>query len=572
MLAVLSNWIYVIVTVFAVGHFLLKRGAALVGYRKPVSEISRIIFGMSVLTAYAGYFSIFYRVGLLANILLLIACAAFIWLDRADYAPLFKRIQGNFRLWQWIIFVLIVLISLLFTAYGKFAYDTGLYHAQSIRWIEEYGVVKGLAYMQTRLAFNSAYFCLCALYSFHDFGQSLHTLSGFIAAVTMVYAAAGFFSCLNNKRKLITAGNFVRLAPFLYFVVICEELISPTTDFITIYLIIWLSLRWIELLDEKETETAPYAFLCVIAVFLVSIKLSVGVLALLVIKPAYELIREKRVKDIFCYIVLGIVLILPYFIRNVLISGWLIYPFAGLDLFSVDWRVPASDVRYEADEITVWARYTKDAKLIGQSIREWFPVWWREQGRENRYLSLAAFLAFGLEAVRLIKTVVSFVRKKITVGLEYAYFEVIFLISFLFWLLSAPSNRFGYSYLIVLPLLVIGGMLAKQDKIALRLTKWAASAAVIGTMALGLYLFLREDLYYLRDQASAEFLVKQKDYPTVETGSGDFEGLTVYYPLEEGAQIWYHAFPAILYEGNLESIERRGDSVRDGFRLKEPRD
>ncbi len=572
MLVVLLNWIYIIVTMFVVGYFLLKRGAVLVGFRKPVSEISCIIFGMSVLTAYAGYFSIFYRVGLLANVLLLLACAAFVWLDRADYALLFRRLKGNFRLWQWIIFVLIVLISLLFTAYGKFAYDTGLYHAQSIRWIEEYGVVKGLAYMQTRLAFNSAYFCLCALYSFHDLGQSLHTLSGFIAAFTMVYAAAGFFSCLNNKRKLITAGNFVRLAPFIYFVVICQELISPTTDFITIYLIIWLSIRWIELLEDQEREIAPYAFLCVIAVFLVSIKLSVGVLALLVIKPAFELIREKRVKEIFCYLILGIVLILPYFIRNVLISGWLVYPFAGIDLFSADWRVPASDVRYEADEITVWARYTKDAKLINQTIFEWFPVWWQEQGRENRYLSLAAFFACGLEMVRLLKAFISFIRKKTVEGSEYLYFEVIFLISFLFWLLSAPSNRFGYSYLIVLPLLVIGGMLSQQKKGTVLIIKYAASAVVTGTMVMGLFLFLREDLYYLKDHASTEFLVKQKDYPTVETGSNDFEGLTVYYPLEEGAQIWYHAFPAILYEGNLESIERRGDSVRDGFRLKEYRD
>ena len=572
MLAVLLNWIYVLVTVFVVGHFLLTRGATLVGYQKSVSEISCIIFGISVLTAYAGYFSIFYRVGLLANILLLIACIVLIWFDRTSYISLFKGIKGKFRLWQWILFALIVLVCLLFTAYGKFAYDTGLYHAQSIRWIEEYGVVKGLAYMQSRLAFNSSYFCLCALYSFHDFGQSLHTLSGFIAAVTMIYAAAGFFSRLNNGQKLVAVGNFVRLAPFIYFIVICEELISPTTDFVTIYLIIWLSIRWTELLDEKETETAPYAFLCVIAVFLISIKLSIGVLALLVIKPAFELIREKRIKDIFCYIALGIVLILPYFIRNVLISGWLVYPFAGLDLFSVDWRMPISDVRHEADEITVWARYTKDTRLIDQSIREWFPVWWQEEGRENRYLSLAAFLAFGLEVVQLMKVVILLVRKKTVVGLEYVYFEVIFLISFLFWLLSAPSNRFGYSYLIVLPLLVAGGMLTQQEKIALWFTKWAVSAVVIGTMAMGLFLFLREDLSYLGEHASAEFLLKQKDYPEVETGSSDLGGLTVYYPLEEGTQIWYHAFPAILYEGNLESIERRGDSVRDGFRLKEPRD
>ena len=577
MLIILLNWCYVLLTLFIVGHFLLKRAVKIVGYTGQVSCGTEIIFGLGVLTAFSGYFSIFYGVGLLANILLLIACAVFLWIDRTDYPVFFRKIKESFRLWQWIVFALLLLVCLYFTAYGKFAYDTGLYHAQSIHWIEEFGVVKGLAYMQTRLAFNSAFFCLCALYSFHDLGQSLHTLSGFIAAFTMIYAAAGFFIQLNKKEKLFTVSNFVRLSPFLYFIVICQELISPTTDFITIYLIIWIAIRWIELLDKKEREAAPYALLCVLAVFLVSLKLSVGVLALLVIKPAYQLIKEKRVKDIFCYIGLGLVLILPYFIRNVLISGWLIYPFAGIDLFSVDWKVPASDVRYEADEITVWARYTKDASLIDQSIREWFPVWWQEQGRANRYLSLTAFLAFGLELLHLFFTAISLLRKKAVENLDYIYFEVIFTVSFLFWLLSAPSNRFGYSYLIVLPLVVIGNVLVPCTcrftmKAAPYLVKCAASLIILGTMAFGMLLLFRENLYYVRDNVNSDYLITQKDYPLVETGSKDFEGLQIYFPVEEGTPIWYHAFPANLYEGNLDGIERRGDTMRDGFRLKVPRE
>lgn len=595
MLIILLNWCYVLFTLFIIGHFLLKRTAKAVRYQKSVSNGTAVIFGIGILTAYAGYFSIFYKVGLLANALLLAVCAVCVWFDRTDYPALFHSIKGKFKVWQWAIFALILLFCLYFTAYGKFAYDTGLYHAQSIHWIEEYGVVKGLAYMQTRLAFNSSFFCLCALYSFHDLGQSLHTLSGFIAAFTMIYAAAGFFMQLNKKEKLLTVSNFVRLSPFLYFTVICQELVSPTTDFITIYLIIWIAIRWVELLDKKEQEAAPYAILCVLSVFLISLKLSVGVLALLVIKPAYQLIKEKRVKDIFLYMTLGILLVLPYFIRNVLISGWLIYPFAGIDLFSVDWKVPASDVRYEADEITVWARYTKDAKLIDQSIREWFPIWWQEQGKENRYLSLAAFLAFGVELVQLLFVAVSFIRKKAVENLEYIYFEVIFTVSFLFWLLSAPSNRFGYSYLTVLPLVVLGTVLvpctctcksilkktSADTRTALRssfkniapyLVKCAAALIVFGTMAISMLLFFREDGFYVRENISSDYLIAQKDYPIVETGSKDFEGLQIYFPVEEGTPIWYHAFPANLYEGNLDSIERRGNTMRDGFRLKVPRE
>ncbi len=60
-------------------------------------------------------------------------------------------------------------------------------------------------------------------------------------------------------------------------------------------------------------------------------------LVILALYPAVCLIRskkrmEKRSESIcFC----GCVVLAPWLVRNVLISGWLIYPFAAIDLFSV---------------------------------------------------------------------------------------------------------------------------------------------------------------------------------------------------------------------------------------------
>lgn len=40
-----------------------------------------------------------------------------------------------------------------------------LYHAQAVRWYEEYGVVKGLGNLQWHFAYNSSYFAFAALFS-----------------------------------------------------------------------------------------------------------------------------------------------------------------------------------------------------------------------------------------------------------------------------------------------------------------------------------------------------------------------------------------------------------------------
>jgi hypothetical protein len=44
------------------------------------------------------------------------------------------------------------------------AYDTDLYHAQVVRWYNEYGTPPGLGNLHTRLAFNSSWLSLAALF------------------------------------------------------------------------------------------------------------------------------------------------------------------------------------------------------------------------------------------------------------------------------------------------------------------------------------------------------------------------------------------------------------------------
>ena len=37
---------------------------------------------------------------------------------------------------------------------------------------------------------------------------------------------------------------------------------------------------------------------------------------------------------------MGAFAIVPFFVRNVILSGWLVYPFTAVDLFDVDFKIP----------------------------------------------------------------------------------------------------------------------------------------------------------------------------------------------------------------------------------------
>ena len=119
----------------------------------------------------------------------------------------------------------------------------------------------------------------------------------------------------------LRVSDFLYIAPFAYFAITAFEITSPSTDFGVIWMIIWLIIRWVECEEDTKIEGSDdrvtvFSLLSVFSIFLVTVKLSVGVLALITFYPLVFLIREKKYGDIVKYVLSGIILVLPFFIRN----------------------------------------------------------------------------------------------------------------------------------------------------------------------------------------------------------------------------------------------------------------
>ncbi|NBH84331.1 hypothetical protein D7X88_08935 [bacterium C-53] len=570
MIVILLNWMYAFLTMGIVGGFLLRRIYKFCGYRGKVPFVSKLVLGVGAVTAYAGYFSIFTGVGAIANLILLVICMVMLHIDRKKI--LNETLAGvkDTPGWYYAIYAVIFAGCLYFTAYGSFMYDTGLYHAQAIRWIEEYGCVRGQAFVHERFGYNSSFFCLCALYSMKSvLGQSLHTLSGFMAGIVMCYSAGGFLQGIRMKRRWICPANFVRLGPFIYFIIVCQELISPTTDFATVFLIMWLVIRWVELLEENA-PVEPYCMLCVISVFLISLKLSTGILVLLVIYPAVSLVRDKRWREIGLFIAMGLFVLLPYLIRNIIITGWLVYPFSAIDLFDVDWKLAKETLDGDSADITVYARRVYDRSLRDQSIFEWFPVWWREQGTLYRYYTVFAFAGIGLEALHVVFELIKYVKRKNREWFPYAYINLIMIACFLFWLFSAPLHRYGFAFVLMMPLVAIGSLFYRKEEPGVVLAAMGAvSACALLFMVRPSAEIMRSDISYIQNTLNGDYVRWQKDYPKADVEAGSVNGITVYYPKEPGGQSWYQDFPAAPFGENLIYWEARGETIKEGFRAKE---
>ncbi|MBQ6786376.1 MAG: hypothetical protein IJO85_01495 [Lachnospiraceae bacterium] len=556
MLTVLFNWLYIFITTLSLGYAFSKCIEKKLHYRiKRLYNLAAV--GLVIATVYAQVFSIFYKVGLVANLLLIISCIGSIVLYRQQMKADIEKYGKKLFSIKGVVIVALVLLWAYFTSRGIIHYDTDLYHAQSIRWIEEYGVVPGLGNLHVRFAYNSSVFALSALYSMKFLlGQSLHTISGFFALLLSI-SAMDIMGSWQEKRFRLS--DFARIAAIYYLTMICDEVVSPASDYVIMCTIFYLVIEWLTVLEaskEKSESIVPYALLCVGGVFAVSLKLTAGLILILVIKPAYMLIREKRWKEILLYISIGLIVITPWIVRTVLISGYLLYPFPSLDLFDVDWKIPTAAATLDAAEIKTWGRAIYDASKVGMPIQEWFPNWFSTTLSGTEKLLILADIVTLFVLVVIAAWQIS--RKKWR-ELDFLLVMAAVAASYLFWQISAPLMRYGYSHVLLLVALTAGYLLQRFMIKRKRICQvFYALVLVIGIAKL-------VPLYsYAVSVGGQSFYLTQKDYGKYESVSYKIEGVTFYYPVE-GDRIGYEAFPSATTKVD---IEFRGKSIEEGFRLQ----
>lgn len=100
-----------------------------------------------------------------------------------------KQCMRKMELWKLCVCIIVIAYIGLWALKSPTFVDTYLYHAQAIRWIEEYGVVSGLGNLHNRFAYNSAFMPLQAFFTFSwIYNPSLYSLNGFLCAFFLIYA------------------------------------------------------------------------------------------------------------------------------------------------------------------------------------------------------------------------------------------------------------------------------------------------------------------------------------------------------------------------------------------------
>ncbi|MBD5462907.1 MAG: hypothetical protein HDR24_07595 [Lachnospiraceae bacterium] len=556
MLLVILSWIYIflICTLIGIGvlNLFKKRNFSLSGY---------LVAGIVVITVYAEFFSIFMKIGTCAHLFLLSAVLLSGYVKRDIIQQLWRRYCPVICSWEGFFYGCFVLGIAFFTSRGEFHTDTNIYHAAAIRIYEEYGLVKGIGNLQLHYAYNSSYLAFASIFSLKWLlGYSLHTTTGFLETFMCLYAFCGLKDFKRHKSHI---ADMMRIGILLYTLINVTRSMSPATDYATMYFVLFIITAWCENLFESHSDVTVYALMSVVAVFAVTLKFSSCLLIMLAVYPAYCFIREKKWREIIAYIFCGCIIICPFLVRNYFISGWLLYPFDGIDIFQTVWKIPKEYLLHDANQIKVWGRCLYDVDKIDMPVKQWLPIWWEHQFRYEQMFLGAVVIASILQLIMLFNRIL----KKKKLRLQLIILHIAIWGNIAVWFLVAPFIRYGLAFLIAVIMIAIGEYLSEKKRGFYSIVTGGLVFCIIVSVSPYWDQYITDAGVFVKQDLKAPYYIRQKDYDKGSMDSCEINGNVIWFAAE-GEINSYHVFPGTCYKDMLDRSTLIGDRIEDGFCAK----
>jgi len=574
MISTIIIWNYITVLSFIYGLLAIKISNKIFNFEKNYQVLSfpiTSITGLCLISTLVGYLSLFIKIGLLANITLLAIGIIFTIIEYKNIINLVSTKLNQIKNTNksiFLLFLITFLIVLIKTTSSYMISDTGGYHAQAIKWIEEYKAIPGLGNLHGRLAFNSTWFLPSALFSFSFLKlRSFHVLNGIFFLFGIIFSLSGLDKILKGNHSLC---NITKTGVFLFLIYLFKkylyapspDLSSPSPDMPTT-LLIWI--LFIFFLDKAENNKLDNfdiqsVLVLIISSFALIIKLSalpIVILPMYIIYCEYSKGKKINMGSSLCIVS---IIIIPWFIRNVILSGYLVYPFPSIDIFNFDWKIPIQRVILEKKSIESWARIPRlpSAKVLSMPFFNWLPVWFRSVSLKDKRILLIIITTSSFYITYML-----FNLKRLAFWFNlYKKYAILYIgayIGVLFWFTTAPDFRFGYGFLIILCLLLVIPLLKPLFTRLPRVLPILSLILLIVYQGATLYKSIEYNTSVIKHR-----ILFPVNYKIIETKMIAQKNFCVYSPAS-GGQCWNTPLPCTPYPNS--KLELRGDKIEDGFRI-----
>ena len=322
----------------------------------------------------------------------------------------------------------ILIFSLFKCAQFPFIIDNESYYLQTIKWVNEYGFVKGLGNLHVFLAQNSPFHVLQAGFNFNFITDRINDLNGFVLVLACAYFITEFEKKYFQNNEIHWIG-FIIIFNILFF----QFGNAPSPDL----LLLLLSQVLFYIYLEKENDFSNFKIITILFLFLFFIKITIAPIGLLIL---FILAKEKR--RILFFVGFSVLILGVLLLKNIIITGYPFFPLHFLSM-NVDWRIPEKILVFISDPIRN-SGYFKGDFVKNPSFFVKLTSW-LNLGGINRVFNYGMLLLF----------ITALFTKEFRFTIKYKILYFVLLIHFVLLLLTSPQFRFFLPEFVFLFVLVL---------------------------------------------------------------------------------------------------------------------
>ncbi|MFZ4107008.1 LIC_10190 family membrane protein [Flavobacterium sp.] len=436
MLFIILSWIYILITTIHLGYFLEK----LIRLNNK-DFVTTSVLGLFSATILASIWAIFGRINIEFHVFLLILNFFIFLRHKWNILEIYKIFITDFRNLTYSLKIYLIGIIILIIAQcaaKPFVIDNESYYIQTIKWINEYGFVKGLANLHIFFGQTSGWHITQSVFNFSFLYADFNDLSGFCLMLGSIFAVFKLNSYFDSGIKINLIIGLLPIANVLLF-----QFISAPSPDLPVYVISFMIFFYF-INHYNKPSINKFNLLVILVLFVVYIKPTA--IAMLFIPMLFFITNFKLLKfNLLTSSLLSVIVLSLFIIKNTIITGYPLYPTQLFSGTNFDFKVPKALISFYFDETKLYGFYSSQAEFNSM----------------NQFQILIKWLTFN--TINSIFNILNVLLVFISTYFIYKYFNqkkywlLYFVMVFQFGLLlfTSPQFRFFIQFLLFFSLLII---------------------------------------------------------------------------------------------------------------------
>ena len=436
MLLIILSWIYILITNIHLGYGLDKCLSL-----NNKNFVITSVLGLFSATIFGSIWAIFGRINIEFHVFLLALNAFIFFRFKSNVLEIYKtfidEIKGLTYSLQLYLGGIITLIIAQCAA-KPYVIDNESYYLQTIKWINEYGFVNGLANLHIFFGQTSGWHIAQSVFNFSFLYSNFNDLSGFCLMLGTIFAVLKLNSYFDNGIKIYLIVGLFPLANVLLF----QFISAPSPDLPVYVFSFMLFFYFVTYLNKASLQ--KFNLLVILVLFVVFIKptaIAILLIPLLFYITNFKLLKSKLATSFL----LSVLILVLFLIKNTIITGYPLYPTQLFSSTNFTFKVPKELVSFYFDLTKLYGFHITQNEFNSFSYLQIF-IKWLNVHKINAVFNITSILLLVFGSYFIYK----FHNQK-------AYWLLYFVMVFQFGLLlfTSPQFRFFIHFLLFFSFLIL---------------------------------------------------------------------------------------------------------------------